>query len=112
MQYPETVGLVGLIIALVIAWVKIRPAMRKIEVDEDASLRSDLLGRITHLEDSINGERNSHHSIILEIRQEHDRTIKDMQARHDIICRDYEEKLRQFQERVDRLMTQLLERKV
>lgn len=85
--------------------------MRKIEVDEDASLRSDLMRRITHLEESIKEEHKNHTNVILEIRREHDNIVRGMQVRHDAICKDYELKLAQFQERVDKLMDQLLERK-
>jgi len=109
-ENPENLGFVGLALATVLAWIKIRPAMRKIVSDEDASLRSDLLDRITHLEVSINAERTKHHNIISEIRHEHDLIVREMQQRHDVICKDYEDKLNQFQARVDRLMEQLIER--
>lgn len=54
-----TAGVWGLLLAIVVAMVKVWPALKKLKTDEDASLRETLLARVESLEarlDTINAQ--------------------------------------------------------
>ena len=46
----STAGVWGLLLAMVVALVKVWPALKKIQTESDSSLRENLLGRIKTLE--------------------------------------------------------------
>jgi hypothetical protein len=99
----------ALALAVVTAWFKMKPAMRKIESEEDSSLRTDLLKRISQLETDMSAERKVHQEVLDAMRKEHADAIVAMTSRHNDICRDYEQKLVAFQARMDVLMDRLIE---
>ena len=105
---PETLGMGAVIIALITAWVKIRPAMKKIEVEENTSLRGDLFQRIKDLEETQKAERVSHQEALKEIKAEYEGAIKGMREQHDRIIADYEDKLLRLQVKIDELLKMLL----
>lgn len=63
-----TGGLLAILNLLVggfgVAWLKSRPAMRKIDKDADQKLRDDLIHRVEKLERKLDEERASHESIV------------------------------------------------
>ena len=109
MENPETVGMGVLALGVVTAWFKMKPAMKKIESDEDASLRGDLLKMVTESKAELASERKSHQDIVQTMRTEHEAAIAIMAQRQTDICKDYEVKLMQFQKRIDDLMDRLIE---
>jgi len=108
-ENPELYGMGAIVVALITAWTKMRPAMKKIESEEDNSLRTDLLKRIDSLEIAERSERQRHADEIKAIRQECDAALLKMQLRHERVCTDYEAKIKGFEEKVDLLMDALLE---
>ena len=75
-----------LVAAVVLALVKAWPALKKLQVEEDGSLRSDLMARITKLEDELAVERKSCAELIAEMRRDYEarlaaqgRQIDDLQ---------------------------------
>lgn len=61
--------LVGVVVlALVKAW----PALRRLQMEEDGSLRGDLLARITRLEDALSEERRTCAEQLAEIRRDYE----------------------------------------
>jgi len=101
----------AIFLALVTAWTKFKPTMKKLETEEDNSLRGDLLKRISTLEEAERSIRVLHAEEIKSIRAECDITIQKMTDRHERVCLDYESKLKTFQDKVDLLMDTLLESK-
>lgn len=108
-ENPEAVGMGALAVAVLTAWFKMKPAMKKIESDEDASLRTDLLKMVADTKADLAAERKSHQDIVQAMRTEHEHAIASMTRRHNDICKDYEMKLMAFQTRVDDLMDRLID---
>lgn len=88
--FTWTSALVGILNVLVggvlVAVVRNMPALRKIKVEEDNSLRADLMGRIDHLEKQISDER-----------RECDRELSALRA-----------EMRAMQDKMDGLVRQLI----
>ena len=110
-ELPDGLGMGAIFLALATAWAKFRPAMKKLETEEDSSLRGDLLKRISSLEEAERLDRQRHVEEIKAIREECNVTIQKMTDRHDAIVQDYEAKLTAFQLKADLLMDALLESK-
>ena len=121
-ENPELYGMGAIVIALITAWSKMRPALKEIESKDDNSLRTDLLNRIKELEGkeealrtlaSANEKalREQHEKNTREIRAEYETVISKMAVRYDEMCKAYDGKLAAFQEKVDLLMDALLESK-
>lgn len=85
--FTWTSALVGLLNVLVggvlVAVVRNVPALRKIKVEEDSSLRTDLMARIDHLEKQISDERRECDRELSTLRGE----IKAMQDKMDGLIR-------------------------
>lgn len=106
---PELIAMITVFSTIVIAWFKLKPAMRKIESEDDISLRSDLLGRIKHLEEAAVMASEKHREEIREIRSQHDATVAKLNDRCEALCNDYEDKLRGYQLKVDDLLNTFIQ---
>lgn len=109
MENPETVGMGVLALGVITAWFKMKPAMKKIESEEDASLRTDLMKMVSDAKADLASERKSHQDIVQSMRTEHELALMALSERHMAICAEYENKLQAFQRRVDDLMDRLIE---
>lgn len=75
-----------LVAVVLLAVIKGWPALKKLQVEEDGSLRSDLMARITKLEDELAVERKACAELIAEMRRDYEarlaaqgRQIDDLQ---------------------------------
>lgn len=107
-ENPELFGMGAILVALITAWAKMRPAMKKIEADEDASLRNDLLKRIEKLEIDNRSDRDDHKVNLAAVRAEYDALLQAAHKRYDDMCTAYELKLLANQEQIDKLMNILI----
>ena len=98
-ENPEVVTIGGLVIMLITAWFKIKPAMRKIESDSDTSLRADLFQRIETLEKKLDQERRECDDKLDKLRSEH---VADIAA----LRLDYQNRLDELQIRLTQLINQ------
>lgn len=94
MENPEALTIGGLALALITAWVKIRPAMSKIETGADLALRADLLQRIKDLELALDVERQRCAEENASIRAEHKAAIHELEIK-------YEDRLRKLESKVN-----------
>ena len=99
MENPETLTIGGLILMLITAWFKVKPAMLKIETDSDTSLRSDLFQRIETLEKKLDQERKDCDAKLDKLRSEH---VADIAA----LKSDYQKRLDELQTHLTQLITQ------
>ena len=119
LENGELVGVGGVVVALITAITRMKPATDKIKLEGDQSLRADLLKRIESLEDdqrqdrekhesTVNSMRESHDNIVRVIRTEYETIISGMREEHRRVCAEYESKLETFQAKVDRLLDMLM----
>jgi len=118
-ENPELYGMGAIVVALVTAWTKMRPAMRKIEADEDVSLRADLMNMVKELkdkereavksgQDALLAQQRQHEANLKEVRAEYEAIIQRMEAKYDQTVAAYEARLADFQYRVDLLVDNLM----
>jgi len=98
---PPGYGALGVLAMLIIAWLKLRPAMQKIKSDDDQSLRGDLMTRVRTLEENLITERRDCDAKLEAIQTRSDSKIQSIEATCDA-------KLKEMQERLDMLMDALL----
>jgi Skp family chaperone for outer membrane proteins len=98
-ENPETLTIGGLILMLITAWFKVKPAMLKIEADSDTSLRSDLFQRIETLEKKLDQERKDCDDKLAKLRSEH---VADIAA----LKTDYQKRLDELQTYLTHLINQ------
>lgn len=99
MENPETLTIGGLILMLITAWFKVKPAMLKIEADSDTSLRFDLFQRIETLEKKLDQERKDCDAKLDKLRSEH---LADIAA----LKSDYQKRLDELQTHLTHLINQ------
>ena len=93
---PPGYGALMLLFALLITWVKLKPAMEKIRSEDSISLRGDLMTRVRQLEalltserkdcdDKLEASQKAYDDKLSAMQQTHDREIKDMRDRVDFL---------------------------
>lgn len=92
----------SLVAVVAVALIKGWPALRKIKMEEDGSLRSDLLGRIKELEEGLSGANKSCAEMIAEIRHDYDTRIAELR-------RDYEDRISAMGRQIDILQRESFE---
>lgn len=101
-ENPEYYGMGAIAAALITAWTRMRPAMKKLQGEENTSLRTDLFTRIRELEKQLNEQDTKHDETVKAIRSEYEGIIERMQTRHDAELAKYQEKINMLIEAVTR----------
>ncbi len=106
--YAVIIAIITGVIGMATLWIKIRPAMQRIKMEGDASLRTQLLERIGNLE-KLAGEQSQRHSeIIAKIKYEHSEEIasvrKELREQH----RSCEEENRDLRNQITGLQRQMI----
>jgi hypothetical protein len=81
------IGVWTLVLLLLITLVKSWPALRKLGLDADGSLRKDLLERIRTLEEALRAERAECNAKFEEQKRSHDNMMAQMQGQIDGLMR-------------------------
>lgn len=77
-----------LVAVVLIALIKGWPALRRLQMEEDGSLRHDLLARITRLENDLAAERKSCADLIAELRKDYEARIAAQGRQIDYLQRE------------------------
>lgn len=77
-----------LVAVVVLALVKAWPALRKLQIEEDGSLRSELMARITRLETDLSKERSDCANLIAELRKDYEARIGAQGRQIDVLQRE------------------------
>jgi hypothetical protein len=92
--FTWTAGLVGLLNVLVggalVAWIKNRAPMRKLQKDADEKLRDDLLARVDKLEVRLDKERDNHAAEVATMHAEYDADMAVMRHRVNNLTQCFE----------------------
>lgn len=82
---PEAYSAVGILLLLLLAWSKMKPALKEIETKEAMAFRSLLIERIKHLEDCIIQERKDCEAKLKAMQERFDQVQHDMQERLELL---------------------------
>lgn len=77
-----------LVAVVLIALIKGWPALRKLKIEEDGSLRADLLARIIRLEESLKDERETCSQQLAEIRKDYEARLAAQGRQIDSLQRE------------------------
>lgn len=77
-----------LVLLFALGLVKAWPALRKLKIEEDGSLRGDLLARITRLEDALSEERRTCAEQLAEIRRDYEARLSAQGRQIDHLQRE------------------------
>lgn len=91
-----------LVAVVAIALIKGWPALRELKMKEDGSLRSDLLGRISKLEDDLSGANRNCAEMLAEMRRDYDERIAELR-------KDYEARIAAMGRQIDVLQRESYE---
>lgn len=94
----DLIGIAAILVAIAVAWFKMKPAMRKISADEDAALRGDLLERVRQLEQDLKDERRDCRAELSELRHEHNQAIHALNTRYELAIATFTKTIESFHE--------------